>query len=149
MSKLRRTRNNILLVLGVLLALDIAFAAYLLWPGRESQASQQSEESSLQQTLRIKTREVEPLRGMDQKLAKAPAEFKKFYQENIPSQGSQISREIEKLAGENGVSTQGVRYTLEKTPLPDVQRVKIDTGVSGDYLRVVHFINALESDHLL
>lgn len=149
MTKLRRLRNNILLALGVLLVLDVAFAAYLLWPSKENTATQREEESNLQKELRIKTREVAPLRGMDQKLAKAPAEFKKFYQENIPSQESQISREIQKLARENGVSTQGVRYKLEATALPGVQRVKIDTGISGDYLRVVHFINALENDRLL
>ncbi|HYL94056.1 MAG TPA: hypothetical protein VEW69_12970 [Alphaproteobacteria bacterium] len=149
MSKLRRLRTNILFAIGLLLALDIAFAAYLLWPSRENPAMQHEEESNLQQQLFIKTREVVPLRGMDQKLAKAPAEFKKFYQENIPSQESQISREIQKLARENGVSTQGIRYRLETTPLPGVQRVLIDTGISGDYLRLVHFINALENDRLL
>jgi Tfp pilus assembly protein PilO len=149
MSKLRRLRNNILFAMGLLLALDIAFAAYLLWPSREKPEMQNEEESNLRQQLLNKTREVAPLRGMDQKLAKAPAEFKKFYQENIPDQESQISREIQKLARENGVSTQGVRYKLEATPLPGVQRFMIDTGISGDYLRVLHFINALENDRLL
>jgi hypothetical protein len=34
----------------------------------------------------------------------------------------------------------------EKNDLPDVQRINIDTTVSGEYAKVAKFINAMEQD---
>jgi hypothetical protein len=33
--------------------------------------------------------------------------------------------------------------------LPNLERVNIETAVAGDYLKIAHFINALERDKLL
>ena len=54
---------------------------------------------------------------------------------------------------ETGVTTDGIRYnqdkTSEKSELPDVQRVNIETTVHGDYAKVARFINALEQDQFV
>jgi hypothetical protein len=38
--------------------------------------------------------------------------------------------------------------TPDKTDLPDVQRIKIDTTVTGDYSKVAEFVNKMEQDPL-
>jgi hypothetical protein len=54
-----------------------------------------------------------------------------------------------------GVTTTGVRYgqdrnsSNEKNELPDVQRVNIETTVTGEYAKVARFINAMEQDKIV
>ena len=94
-----------------------------------------------------------PLQGIDKKLAQTRVDVKKFYEQKVPSQFSQISQHLEKLMQETGVTTQGIHYTQDKNEqqkdkndLPDVRRISIDTTVTGEYSKVARFINAMEQD---
>jgi hypothetical protein len=72
----------------------------------------------------------------------------------VPSEFSQISQHVEKLMKDTGVTTaSGIHYAQEnrsvrndKGDLPDVQRINIDTTVTGEYAKVAKFINAMEQD---
>jgi Tfp pilus assembly protein PilO len=111
-----------------------------------------AQEKALQEQVNTLTREVAPLKGIDQQLARTRVDVKQFYEQKVPNQFSQISQHLEKLMKDTGVSTQGIHYTQDrndqkdKNDLPDVRRVGIDTTVSGEYSKVAHFINALEQD---
>lgn len=142
---LERIRTIIISLLGLLLLVDAGLAVYLLWPGGGS-GPRRAEEQQLQQELVQKSKELAPLKGIDKKLVATRADIKKFYDDRIPEYWSQISSELHKLEQENGIPTQAYHYTTEDSGLPDLERVKVDTGVASDYVKIAHFINALERD---
>lgn len=135
-------------LLALVVVLDIGLIGYLVWGGNKE--SRRVEEKQLQDTLRLDKMQVVPLNGIDKKLMDTRADIKKFYVDRIPVYWSQISSELHKLEQENGISEKSsVRYTSEDAGLPDLQHVKIETDVAGDYVKIAHFINALERDKLL
>lgn len=151
MTSLAQIRKRFFTILGVLAVVDLVLIAYLLWPGSSS-AGRRSQEEALQQRYRALTREVAPLKDIDQKLVHTRSDINNLYQERIPNRWSQISSRLEFLMREAGVTAQSIHYTSdkpEKGDLPDVQRVAMDTSVTGDYAKVARFINAMEQDKLM
>ncbi|MGZ4829141.1 MAG: type 4a pilus biogenesis protein PilO [Candidatus Angelobacter sp.] len=151
MNNLTKMRKQFTLVLAVLGAVDLLLIIYLLLPG-SSPSARLAQEESLRQQAKTLNSEVAPLNGIDKKLAQTRVDVKKFYEQKVPSQFSQISQHLEKLMQETGVTTAGIRYnqdrngSSEKNELPDVQRINIDTTVTGEYAKVARFINAMEQD---
>jgi Tfp pilus assembly protein PilO len=152
MNNLSKMQKRFTLILSVLGAVDLLLIIYLLLPG-SSPAARLAQEESLRQQKKALTGEVAPLIGIDKKLAQTRVDVKKFYEQKIPNQFSQISQHLEKLMHETGVTTTGgIRYNQErnasneKNELPDVQRINIDTTVTGEYAKVARFINAMEQD---
>jgi len=152
---LAKVKTKFILILAVLGALDLVLIVYLLWPG-SSPSAKVAKEQALQQQVDTLNREVAPLQGIDKKLADTRVDVKKFYEQRIPSQFSQISQHLEKLVRETGVTAlQGIHYGQDtgdkgaKNELPDVQRISIETTVTGEYAKVARFINALEQDKIV
>jgi Tfp pilus assembly protein PilO len=151
MNNLAKTRKQFTSVLAVLGAVDLLLIIYLLLPG-SSPAARLAQEESLREQKKTLTSEVAPLNGIDKKLAQTRVDVKKFYEQKVPNQFSQISQHLEKLMQETGVTTAGIRYNQdrnasnEKNELPDVQRINIETTVTGEYAKVARFINAMEQD---
>jgi Tfp pilus assembly protein PilO len=150
MNTLARIKRRFTLVLAGLAAVDLILLVYLLWPGA-SPSAKLAQEENLQQQQTALCREVAPLKDIDQKLTQTRGDVQRFYEQKVPTEFSQISQHLEKLVQETGVSTQGIHYSEEKTEqakndLPDVQRIGIDTTVTGDYAKIARFINALEQD---
>ena len=151
MADLQRLRKRFSVAITVLAVVDLVLLVYLFWPG-SSASGQKAQEAALQQQYRSLSHDVSPLRGIDQKLVQTRADIKTLYKERIPSHWSVISQEVEKLALQTGVSSQAIHYVAEKSEkgdLPDVQRIEIDTSITGEYSEVARFINALEQDKLL
>jgi Tfp pilus assembly protein PilO len=154
MTGLAQIRRRFFTILSVLAIIDAVLLGYLLWPGSSS-VGRKSREEALQQQYRALSREVAPLKDIDQKLVHTRGDINNLYQERIPSRWSQISGHLESLMREAGVTAQSIRYSTdkqekqEKGDLPDVQRVAIDTSVTGDYAKVARFINAMEQDKLM
>lgn len=140
MTGLRKKRTTFMISLGVLLAMDAGLVTYLLWPG----ANLHSEDQQLRQQYQVMERQVQPLIGIEKKLEDTRASIKTFYDQRVLGQWSQVSIELYKLAQENGVSLQAIKYKADESGLPNLQTVTIDTGISGDYMKIVHFISALE-----
>ena len=148
MTGIQRMRSRFTLLLAIFLAIDVALVAYLLWPASNTHARDQ-EEQQLQQEFAVKSRQAAPLRGIENKLQDTRANIKKFSAERILSQSSQISAELHRLAQQDSVTMQGVHYKVESAGLPNLQRGDIESNIAGDYLKIVHFINAIERDKLL
>lgn len=154
MNHLEKKRKQFATTLAVLGVVDLLLIIYLLLPG-SSPSSRAAQEESLREQKQALTREVTPLVGIDKKLAQTRVDVKKFYEDKIPSQFSQISQHLEKLMKDAGVTNTGIRYnqdrnaSTEKNELPDVQRINIETTVSGEYEKVARFINAMEQDKLV
>ena len=155
MNNLEKTKNRFTLILSVLGAVNLLLIIYLLLPG-SSPSAKTPEEESLQQQKKALTSEVTPLIGIDKKLAQTRLDVKKFYEQKVPSQFSEISEHLIKLMKEAGVTAKGgIHYSQEhstekdKADLPDVQRIGVDTTVTGEYTKVAQFINAMEQDRFV
>jgi Tfp pilus assembly protein PilO len=149
MGDLEQTRKRFVTVAVSLGVINLALLVYLLWPGT-SHAAQQADEAALQQKYATLKLEVERWQASNPENTRE--DLKRLYAEDVPARWSQISQQIEKLLKENGVSAQSIHYVPdndEKSALPNVQRIKIDTSVTGDYTKVAKFINAMEQNKLL
>lgn len=149
MTRIQRMRRNFTIVLAFLAAINTGLLAYLIWPGRSNQAKRRAAEQALQKELADKRKQAKPLEGVEAKLAKSREDVKKMYQERVPARFSDITDQLHKLALENGVMAQRIQYDTDPAGLAGVERVKISTIISGDYIRLAHFISALERDKLL
>ena len=156
MNNLAKKKNQFTLILSVLGVVDLLLLVYLLLPG-SSPSARAAQEESLRQQKKTLAAEVTPLIGIDKKLAQTRVDVKKFYEQKVPSQFSEISQHLIKLMNDAGVTAKGgIRYNQErstndkdKADLPDVQRIGVDTTVTGEYSKVAKFINAMEQDRFV
>jgi type IV pilus assembly protein PilO len=144
MPDFRNSRRQLKIAIGAMLAVDVIAAAVLFSPLVGSQESRRMQIYQLRADLTKKTREVEPLRGMDDKIKRAKDQISGFYKNRFAAKDSELLDELGKLAAENGVRVQNAKYKEEEPESSGVIPVEIDEGVSGDYLQLVRFINTLE-----
>jgi Tfp pilus assembly protein PilO len=85
---------------------------------------------------------------LDKKIPVAQKQIEDFYRDRFPSEDSAISADLGKLASENGVRLSAVKYEQKDSGLDGLERMEIDADVSGDYVQLVRFINALERNRL-
>jgi len=148
MPELRETRRKLRIVVATLAAVDVLLLVVLFSPLVGSEQSRKQQKESLWRQLQTKNREVAPLRGLDKKVAVASQQINDFYKDRLPAQNSAMSAEFGKLASQNGVKIFQVRYK-EEDPEPDGLRpLTAEADLSGDYLQLVRFINALERDKM-
>src|SRR5688500_9658496 len=101
MHKLRKIKRRILIAMVLFLLLGMAAAGYLSTVA--SSAAREQNYAAMQNELRLKEREVQPLRGMEGKLKMAEKEIDAFYRERLPDESSEIAAELGRLAARNGV----------------------------------------------
>jgi len=148
MPDLGNSRRKLKVAIGAMLAADVIAAAVLFSPLVGSADSRKLQLSQLRVELQKKTREVEPLRGMDKKIVLAKDQIGGFYKDRFAAKDSDLTNELGKLASENGVRIQQARYKEEDAEGSGVIPVEIDGSFSGDYLQLVRFINTLERSKL-
>jgi type IV pilus assembly protein PilO len=148
MPDLRRTRKRMKTALGVLLGIDLI--AVIVWfsPLVGSTASRRQQLNQLWSELRSKTQQVEPLRNLDKKVVIANQQIADFYKKRFPAQDSQIANQLGKLATENGVTIEAARYKVDEIELGHLEPVEMEAQLSGNYVAVAKFINALERDEM-
>ncbi len=146
MADVRQLRKRLTAALAVMLTIDLICAGILISPlGR----SRQADIASLQGQLRLKTTQVQPLRGLDKKVVVAKEQIADFYRDRLPSDYSAFLEEMGKVADASGTNIAQVKYHLEDEEGGGLRPITIDSLLSGDYLHVVKFINALERDRML
>lgn len=146
MTDVRQLRKRLTMVLVVMVCLDLICAIVLLSPlGR----SRQADIETLQAQLRLKTQQVQPLRGLDKKVVVAKQQIGDFYRDRLPGDYSAILEEMGKVADQSGTSIAQVKYHLEDEEGGGLRPITIESLLSGDYLHVVKFINGLERDKML
>ncbi|MGA2966397.1 MAG: hypothetical protein ABSD64_09300 [Terriglobales bacterium] len=144
MPDFRKSRRNLKIAIGAMLAADVVAAAVLFSPLVGSAESRRLQIYELRAELTKKTREVEPLRGMDKKIVLAQDQIGGFYKDRFSATDSEMIDELGKLAFENGIRMQSVTYKEEAAESSGVIPVEIGGSFSGDYLQLVRFINTLE-----
>jgi type IV pilus assembly protein PilO len=148
MPDLRETRRKVKTALVAMAAVDVIAIAVFFSPLVGSQSARQQQLHDLWRELQQKTREVEPLRGLDKKVPVARKQIDQFYKDRLPDEGSAISENIGKLAGQAGVKIASIRYDMKDPETLGVRRVQIEADMDGDYLQLVRFINSLERDQM-
>lgn len=146
MPDLRHTRKNIKTAVAVLVAVDVVAAVVLFSPLVGSTASRRQELNSLWSELQTKTKQVEPLRNLDKKVIVANRQITEFYNKRFPGQDSQIVTEFGKLAVANGVTIEQVKYKVQPEEFEKLHTVEIEAELSGNYVALAKFINAVERD---
>jgi type IV pilus assembly protein PilO len=146
MPDLKRTRNRLKIAIVALVMVDIAAIAMLVTPLAGMQETRQQQLRQL--WMDLKSRESAPWRGLETKIPKAKQEIDEFYRARFPAEQSAISADFGKLAAEAGVRISGVKYSEKEAPIDGIERIEISADLSGDYLQLVRFINALERNKL-
>lgn len=144
MPDLGNSRRKLKIAMGAMLAVDVIAAAVLFSPLVGSADSRRQELNLLRAELTTKSKEVAPLRGMDQKLLLAKNQIGGFYKDRFAEKDSDLTGELGKLAAADGVRMQSARYKEEDAEISGVVPVQIEGSFSGDYLQLVRFINTLE-----
>jgi Tfp pilus assembly protein PilO len=148
MPDLGNSRRQMKIAIGAMLAVDLVAVAILFSPLVGSSESRKLQLNKLRIELRKKTREVEPLRGMDKKIVLAKDQIGGFYKDRFAAKDSDLANELGKLAAENGIRIQKARYKEDDAESSGVIPVEIQGSFSGDYLQLVRFINTLERSKL-
>jgi Tfp pilus assembly protein PilO len=149
MPDLRTARRNIKIALGVLLAVDAVAVGIFFSPLVGSTASRKAQLTELWSELQTKTRLVEPLDHLDLKVLAANKQIAEFYKKRFPSQDSQIATQFGKLASENGIIPEQVKYKPGESQVEHLEPVEIDADLSGSYVQLARFINSLERSDML
>jgi type IV pilus assembly protein PilO len=148
MPDLQQTRKKVKTALAALAIVDLITVGLYLSPLVGSQQSRGAQLNQLWRELQQKTREVEPLRGLDKKIPVAHQQIDSFYKDRLPSQESAISEQIGKLAQQSGVRLGSVKYSQKDPESVGVTPLEIEADLSGDYLQLMRFINSLERDQI-
>ena len=143
MANLRAARRNLYAIGIILIVVDIAALIVLLAPGAAS-AAKQAEFDELRREVQSKARTVVPPDQVQQRVEESRKQIAQFVQERVPSQASELSIEMGKLASEAGVRLGTVRYEPIDSDIPGLLRYRVNAIITGDYLQEVKFINALE-----
>jgi len=149
MPDLRHTRKNIRTALAVLVAVDVVALVVLLSPLVGSNESRRLELNQLWSELQTKTRQVEPLTNLPGKVSTASRQISDFYKKRFPKQDSQIFVQLGKVASASGVTIDSIKQKAGETEIGQLQPVEMDAALSGNYIALAKFINALERDDML
>jgi type IV pilus assembly protein PilO len=148
MPDLRQTRRNIKTAIGVLLGVDVLAAAVLFSPLVGSTESRRQDLTQLRTELHAKTLQVAPLKDLDKKVVTANRQIADFYQKRFPAQDSQIPTQFGKLAAANGITIEQAKYKVDDDETGGLHPVELEANLSGTYVALAKFINALERDDM-
>ena len=144
MPELKGSRQKLQIAIAAMVVADLVAVGVLFSPLVGSAESRRISMSELSMDLQRKTREVQPLIGLDKKIVVAKNQISQFYQDRFAKRDSDLTAELGKLASENGVRIMQAKYKQEDPTGSGVVPVEIEGNFSGDYLQLVRFINAVE-----
>jgi len=148
MPDLRDTRRKVKIALAAMAVADVVLIGIYFSPLIGTQSSRRARLDQYWRELQIKTREVEPLLGLDKKIPAAHKQIDEFYKTRLPAQDSAISADIVQLASQSGIKIASVKYDMKDPEVLGLQRVQIEADLAGGYLQLVRFINSLERDQM-
>jgi Tfp pilus assembly protein PilO len=144
MPELQGSRRKLQIAIAAMVVADLIAVGVLFSPLVGSAESRRINMNELTAELQQKTRDVEPLKGIDKKIVLAKGQIGQFYQDRFAGRDSELAAEVGKLASENGVRILQAKYKQEEPTGAGIIPTEIEGNFSGDYLQLVRFINALE-----
>jgi hypothetical protein len=130
------------------LVLWLAVRMFLLWQGL--QANNADALANERAQLRGAEIAARPLQGLDAKVVVSTQQADKFYAQRLPYAYSQVLTELGVLTKKSGVHLSRVQYNQAPALAGryELNEVRMDASVSGDYRAVVEFVNLLERDRM-
>jgi len=144
MPDLRDTRRKLTIAIGAMAGVSLVSVGILFSPLVGSATTRQQELASLTQQLQAKSKQMEPLRGLDKKIPLATQQINQFYKDRFSSHDSDVAEAIETLAKETGVKLDSVKYKTGDPEAVGLRQMEIETSIKGDYQPLVKFVNGLE-----
>jgi type IV pilus assembly protein PilO len=148
MPDLKQTRRKIKNALAIMLGVDLVAGIVLLSPLVGSTDARRQELNQLWSELQLKTRQVEPLKNLPERVKLASRQIGDFYEKRFPEHESQVLTEFGKLASAEGITIAQVRYKAGESGTGNLQPVEMEADLGGNYISLARFINALERDQL-
>jgi Tfp pilus assembly protein PilO len=145
-NNVQQARRILITVAVVFLLVDVAAAIVLLSPVGRSPAQREDEHQRLRVERMQKDAESRPMRDMDKKIVASREAINAFYSNRLPASYSEISESLGKTAAENHVALASVKYDQKPTGLAGLTNIPITLSLTGDYVSLMKFINALERD---
>lgn len=146
MPDLRETRRKVKIAIGAMIAADLVAVALMVSPLIGSTASRKQQLNQLWTTLQAKTRQVEPLRGLDKKIPLASQQIAEFYQDRFPAHDSDVAEALANLAKQTNVKIEGEKFQWGDSDSVGLRRVEIEAAIQGDYQALAKFLNGMERD---
>jgi type IV pilus assembly protein PilO len=125
------------ILLGIRVGLD--------W--RATSSSNMDAMASRRAELRTLEIQTAPLRGLDKKVDKSREQIDEFYARRIPPSYSAFLARLGDLKTKAQVQLTRASYT-QAPGSGDLTEIRMDAGVSGDYLGIMRFINGLERSQI-
>ena len=148
MPDLRQTRKKIKTALSIMLGVDLVAAIVLISPLVGSTDARRQQLNQLWSELQLKTRQVEPLRNLPERVKMASAQITDFYEKRFPQHESQILTEFGKLASAEGITIGQAKYKAGQAGTGNLLPVEMEADLTGNYVSLAKFINALERDQM-
>jgi len=145
-NSVQQARRILVTIAIVFLLVDIAAAIVLLSPIGRSPAERKDEHQKLRVERMQKDAEARPMRDMDKKIAASRESINDFYSNRLPATYSEISESLGKTAAENHVTLASVKYEQKPTGIAGLTNIPMTLSLTGDYVSLMRFINALERD---
>ena len=144
MPDLRETRKKMKIAIGAMAGISVAAVGVLVSPLIGSTQSRQQELNQLRAELTTKNRQVEPLRGLDQKIPLAMQQIDDFYKNRFSAHDSDVAETLGNISKEAGVKIESAKYKADDPEAVGLRRVEIDASIEGDYQPLMKFLNGLE-----
>jgi type IV pilus assembly protein PilO len=148
MTAVRELRKWARVLLIVLAVVDVVAVAMLVSPIAGRRAAKINQDKQLRDQWQQERERALPVRDIDQKIQDARLEIGNFYDTRFPDHTSAVAIELGKVAKENGVTLSNVHYKADDETVEGLRRLQMDAALSGDYVKVVKFINSLERDKM-
>jgi type IV pilus assembly protein PilO len=130
---------SVLLLLVIVLAVRFA----LDWAATSARSTDAL--AGKQVELRAMDLQTAPLRGLDKRVEETREQIRDFYSKRIPANYSSITSQIGEMEVKSGVRLSRLQYT-PGPPGNQLTEISMDSGISGDYSQIMHFVNSLERD---
>ncbi|MEO6924210.1 MAG: hypothetical protein ABI142_10325 [Bryocella sp.] len=136
--------------IAALIVINLYLAVHLFLVFQSLGAS--NEDALQQERNQVRAAQIaaKPLRGLDTKLAASTKDANAFYTDRLAYADSQLLAELGVLTKKSGVHLARVQYPQNPvlSGAYGLTEVHMDASISGDYMPVVEFINAVERDKM-
>jgi Tfp pilus assembly protein PilO len=142
-------KRTILVIVTALLLADVALAAYS-WNLSSAQAARQQLET-LKRNRKLLKADIEYAQKIQRDIPSIQKACDAYEQSMFPESAgySSVTSDLSAMATKSGLHLQSYAFRANDIKGHPLKEVEIDASVSGSYIGVVHFLNALQrSSHV-
>jgi hypothetical protein len=141
-------RRLILVGLGLLLAADLALAAYS-WQTSTALRTPMARLKEDSHKLDLLNSDIERAERIRHDLPATVADYDRFDASLLPAgtADSTVTAELDELARKSGLRIESLNFRYREIPGRNLTQLDLETAVDGDYANIVKFMNNLQRSH--